>query len=253
MATIAPSAAPRHRRLGLAGAALLLPALASAQGAPLAPRGLALIPYVGWATGTTRAETWSYLDGSGAAVREEVKMHLADGLAAGLNVQLPVVGSLSLLGGALYVDRDAADFSINGGESWTFTGSRSVFIKAGAALQLPQSDDPLVVHRLGAALFLAPFYMFEKPQPIASIPDSDLFDSAHHIGLSFGASGELPFARDRLTLQVGLEDYLTFWDEAGLQRLPDWLHDAPPGNATGVQADPTHQWLLRAGFSLRLR
>ena len=96
------------------------------------------------------------------------------------------------------------------------------------------------------------------PRPTTDIlvtpgkPASDLFATARHFGLNFGATGELPFAHDRLAFQLGIEDYLTFWNETQLQRLPDWLRDAPAGNGTAVEADATSQWLLRAGFTFRI-
>lgn len=254
MAILALLVAPPRRLLALV--ALLLPAAAAAQ-APMASggntRGTALAPYIGWATGTTRDETWTYTDGAGAVVRDRVEMHLAGGFAAGLNLQFPVAGPLGLVGGAVYVDRADARFSINGGEDWIFTGSRNVLVKAGLAVNLSQGADPMTVRRLGAGLFVAPFYMFEKPQQIATIEDSPLFDSAHHYGVNFGVSGELPFARDHFAVQLALEDYLTFWDEAQLQRLPDWLHNAPVANATTVAAEATHQWVFRAGLTVRFR
>ncbi|NJD10598.1 MAG: hypothetical protein FIB01_09250 [Gemmatimonadetes bacterium] len=257
MATPALFVVSRRCLQGITALLLWLPAPTRAQTVPLPSgaaldRGLSITPFIGWATAVTRKESWSYTDGAGAAVRDQVEMRLADGLAAGLNIQLPVAGPFSLLVGATYIDRDDADFSINFGERWIYTGSQSVLARAGLALDLGQATDRMTVRRLRAALFAAPFYMFEKPQAIANIKDSDLFESARHFGLNIGIIGEVPFARDRVALQLAVDDYLTFWDEGVLQRLPDWLHDAAAGNATTVQADATHQWLLHVGISLRL-
>jgi len=231
-------------------AGLLVPATIAAQAAPLPSTGGILVtPFVGWATGTTRNEVWTYPDGSGATVRDEVAMNLAGGLALGAVLQLPVRGAFSLLGGVTWIDRDDASFSIGGGEAWVFTGSTSLLAKAGFGLQLGAADDAMAVRRLRAGMFLAPFYMIEKPREIPGIDDSGLFDTASHFGVNLGLTGELPFAGDRLALQVGVDDYLTFYRTDPLRRLPDWLHAAP---GTTVEVDATHQWLVRAGISLRL-
>ena len=253
MATSALSAAPWRSLLGLAAAITLLPASADAQGGPVGQRGLRVTPFIGWATGTTRQETWSYDDGSGATVHDQVEMHLAEGPAAGATVEFPLRGLVHLLGGVTYADRDDAEFTVNGGARFVFTGSRNLLVKAGAGMQLHDRDDDMTLRRLNAGVFVAPFYLLELPRKLDGFEDSGLFDSGHHFGLNVGVTGELPFAGDRFAFQVGFEDYLTLWNEGRLQRLPDWLHDAPAASATDVDADLTHQWLVRAGLSLRLR
>ena len=255
MVRLALSSAPGRCLLGLGVAAVLLPASAFAQehafGTVTAPAGgIRITAFGGWATGATRKESWTYADGSGGTVRDHVQMRLAGGVAGGAVLQFPVLGPFSLLGGVAWVDRDDAEFSINGGERWVFTGSGNVLVKAGLGMALRDPGDDMAIRRLAAGVFVAPFYAVELPKEIATIQDSDLFDAASHIGVNFGVTGELPFARDRFALQLGLEDYLTFWSGDSLQRLPDWLHDAA---GTVVDADPTHQLLLRAGISLRLR
>jgi len=255
---VRPALTASLRRLLVVSAALLLPAVALAQAPALQTdlhypmARLRITPFVGWATGVTREEGWHYSDGTGAAYRDNVDMSLAGGPAAGVLAHLAWRGPFSLLGGLTYVDRGDAEFAINGGENWVFTGSSNVLVKAGMGMELSGTDD-LTVRRLGAGVFVAPFYMLELPQEIASIPDSDLFDAAHHFGLNFGVTGELPFAADRLAVQLGFEDYLTMWGEGALQRLPDWFRNGGEANPTEVDAEVSHQWLVRAGLSFRFQ
>lgn len=250
----APTTAPL-RWLPALALASLLPGAALAQVAPPGPRGPAVVritPFIGWATPVTRKETWSYVDGSGATARDQVRTYLAGGLAGGVALQLRLSGPFSVMGAVTYLDRDDAQFSVNNGDRWIFTGSRNILAKAGFGLELRDPNADMTVRRLSAGAFVAPFYLIEKPKSIAGIQASDLFATAHHVGLNFGATGELPFAHDRLALQLGIEDYLIFWNEAQLQRLPDWLLDAPAGNGTAVEAETTSQWLLRAGITVRI-
>jgi hypothetical protein len=254
MARPALSAALRRGLAAALGIAVLLPGAAAAQ-APFPDEvyplpALRITPFVGWAPGVTREESWSYVDEVDGSLRENVDMRLAGGPAVGLLAHFALRGPYSLLGGLTYVERDDAEFTVAGGDTWVFTGSRNLLFRAGLGMDLRERDD-LTVRRLGAGVFAAPFYMLEMPQDIAGIEAPELTDAAHHFGLNFGVSGELPFAADRLALQLGFEDYLTLWNEGTLARLPDWVRNSP-GSPTEVDAELTHQWLVRAGLSFRL-
>jgi hypothetical protein len=255
MARLALSAALRRALAAALGTAILLPAAAGAQ-APGFPDdvypvpALRIVPFVGWAPGVTREESWRYADEQGVAVRENVDMRLAGGPAAGVLAHFALNGPFSLVGGALYLERDAAEFTIDGGDTWVFTSTRNVLLKAGLGMELRERDE-LMARRLGAGVFVAPFYMLELPDDIAGIEGEALTDPVHHFGLNLGVTGELPFMQDRLALQLGFEDYLTLWNEGALERLPDWVRNAPT-SPTEVSTELSHQWLVRAGLSFRL-
>ena len=243
---------------GCAATVLLLPSAVGAQLMPLEgdthqTDRLRVTPFAGWVAAITREESWHYRDAAGTAVSDRADMMLAGGPVAGLVVEVAWRGPFRLLAGAAYVDRDDTEFSVNGGEPVVFTGSSNVLIKAGVGMELREEANQMTVRRLGAGAFLAPFYLLEMPKQIASIPDEQLFEAAHHFGVNLGVTGELPFAADRFAIQLGFEDYLTLWNGGALQRLPDWVREASGDNATEVDADLSHQWLVRAGVSFRFR
>lgn len=247
------ASALKRRALATLAALALLPAAAHAQLMPVmdevswGPK-LRITPSFGWAAGSTREETWTVM-ADGAGVQYAVETELAGGPAAVLNIEYAVRGPWSVLLGGAYISRDVAGFLTENGEPEGFTSSKTIALKAGVSLQLRESASELTLRRLGASAFVAPFFMLEMPDEVAGFEDTDLFDSANHFGVNFGVAGELPFANDRLALQVGIEDYLTFWDQASLARYPAWRFESD----ADADADPTHQWLIRAGISFRLR
>ena len=94
--------------------------------------------------------------------------------------------------------------------------------------------------------------MREMPRAEVDFEDSAVFRDSDHFGLSIGATGELPFATDRLALQLGVDDYITFWNGDALARLPAaFFDDAGTGTTSRSDADVSHQWVFRAGLSLR--
>lgn len=250
-----PVFASALKRCALAtlAALALLPAAAHAQLMPVmdeiswGPK-LRITPSVGWAPGITREETWNVLV-DGTPVIYAVETELAGGPAASLNFEYAVRGPWNVLIGGTYISRDVSGFMTASGEPEGFTSSTSIAVKAGVSLQMRESDSELTLRRLGASAFVAPFFMMEMPDEVAGFEDTDLFETGNHFGVNFGIAGELPFANDRFALQLGLEDYLTFWDETSLARYPAWRFES----AAEADADMSHQWLLRAGISFRLR
>lgn len=252
----------RRRTLLLLAALLLAPAAAGAQLAPLPDefaRGpkLRLTPYLGWALETDREETWLVARQDGQVVFANVDATLAGGPVAGVTLEYAFSGRWNLLVGGAFMSRDVGGFTLDTAVAralsdttvQSFTSSKSVLAKAGISLQLYDRDPGLKVRRLGASLFVAPFYMLDMPDQVAGFEGHALFDSSNQFGVNFGATGEWPFANDRLAFQVGVEDYLTVWSDEVLSRWTEFRY----GAGAAAEADPSHQWVLRAGLSFRFR
>src|SRR5699024_4066406 len=131
----------------------------------------------------------------------------------------------------------------------SFTSSKSVLAKAGVSLHLYERDASLKVRRLGASLIVAPFYMLDMPDEVAGFEGQAIFDRSDQFGLNFGATADLPFSNDRLAFQLGVEDYLTLWSDEVLSHWTAFLY----GAGAVAEADPSHQWVIRAGLSFRFR
>jgi hypothetical protein len=251
----------RLRALAIAtAAAVLLPGPGTAQMMPLQddpaqhPR-VRISPWIGWLPAVTRTEEWVNSDGGGANTFVDIDYTLDDGYAAGFNVEVRVHGPWNVFGGAIFATRGDSEFAMrDSADAFEINGSRFLALRAGASYVLNQRDSELALRRLSGSVHVAPFYMHEMPRAEVGFDDSAVFQDADHFGLSIGATGELPFATDRLALQLGVDDFITFWNDDALARLPAaFFDDAGTGAVSRVESDVSHQWVVRAGISVRMR
>jgi hypothetical protein len=250
-----------QRRVLAAAIALMcvIPAVAHAQLMPLqddptwGPR-LRVTPYVGYLPAVTRHENWIH-NSSGQNTFVQVDYQLAGASAIGLLAENTIHGPWNALVGVMYASRGQSTFDVlSTGEEFNINGSRFFFAKAGVSLTLKEKQSELTLRRLSASLFAAPFVMHERPRAELGFEDSGVFDPSWHYGLNLGVSGELPFAQDRFSLQVALEDYATHWSSGALVNLPDFFFDdSTPGASTQVESKLSHSFLMRAGLSYRWR
>lgn len=211
-------------------------------------------PFVGFLPSVERQETWIH-NSAGTNTFVDANYKLASGTAIGVNGEVIMHGPWNGLAGLMYGSRGSSQFGIvSTGEEFQINGSRFLFARVGASYSLREKETELTLRRLSASVFAAPFYMREMPRAQVGFADANVFDPSSHFGLSLGVSGELPFAKDKMTLQIGVEDYATIWAKGALRRLPDsFFNDATPGASTKVETDISHQWMIRAGLSYRWR
>jgi hypothetical protein len=234
---------------------------ASAQLMPLqddptwGPR-IRVTPYAGYLPAVDRPESWVHNSGPGTQnTFVDVNYHLASGNAFGILGEVTMHGPWNAFAGVMYGSRGESQFDlVDSGEEFQINGSRFIFTRIGASLTLREKQSELTLRRLSASVFAAPFYMREMPRAELGFGGADVFSASNHFGLNLGVSGELPFAQDRMSLQLGVEDYATWFSSDALQRLPDaFFNDNSPGASTRVETNVAHQWLLRAGLSYRWR
>lgn len=248
------------QRRVLAAAVLFLcanTAVAHAQLMPLqddptwGPR-IRVTPFVGFLPSVERPESWVH-NSNGTNTFVDVNYTLASGNAVGLTGEVVMKGPWNALVGVMYGSRGTSTFeTLNDGAQFAINGSRFLFGRLGASYTLRDHETELTMRRLSATFFAAPFYMREMPRAEVGFASEDVFDTSNHFGLNLGVTGELPFARDRMALQIGVEDYATFFNSGALKRLPAaYFNDDTPGATTKVDTDVAHQWLLRAGLSYR--
>ncbi len=236
----------------------VIPAVANAQLMPLqddpswGPR-LRVTPFIGYLPSVTRNDTWIHSSPGSDVAFTEVEYEVASGTALGVNGEVVLRGPWSALGTIMYGSRGESRFDlIDSGQEFEINGSRYIFTRAGISLALREKDSDLMLRRLSASVFAAPFYMREIPRSELGFENLDVFNASNHFGVSLGAAGELPFARDRMSLQIAVEDYATWWNGGALKRLPDsFINDQTPGASTRVETSVSHMWLMRAGVSYR--
>ena len=212
-------------------------------------------PWIGWLPAVTRTEEWVNSNGAGTNTFVDIEYTLDDGYAVGFNVDVRVHGPWNAFGGAMFATRGDSEFAMRDStDAFEINGSRFLALRAGASYVLSQRDSEMALRRLSGSVHVAPFYLREMPRAEIGFDDSAVFQGSDHFGLSVGATGELPFATDRLALQVGVDDFITFWNDDALARLPAaFFDDEATGTVSRVESDVSHQWLVRAGISIRLR
>ncbi len=176
--------------------------------------------------------------------------------ALGLNADLRVAGPFSLTGGVAYSggQQDIYTFGTAGDslpEGRFITDAPSMgFAKLGITARLP---DPIRDDRRfhpSAFVTVAPAVVFLNHR------SSSAYDDSYHFALNLGADATTRIGRSNFALQLGLEDYITFWNtDEFTARDVGFFADDPrfEGEPVGVDYDysTANIFLLRLGVSYR--
>lgn len=240
-------------------ATVLLPGAGSAQMMALqddptwTPR-LRITPFIGYLTSVARTDEWFASTGTGTDQRQ-VAVEVGGGAAAGVAASLNLMGRWGVTGAVGYGMRDGLIFEPEVGAALQLEGdSRVMFGRAGVNLWLIERESELTLRRLNASVFAGGVVMHERPSESAT---GDLVGNATHFGVNIGLEGEMPFASDRFSVQLGLEDNILWWDETQMGNLAFAYLDDGSGTMTRAQTtaetDFSSAWLVRLGISIRLR
>jgi hypothetical protein len=244
----------RHVLATLA-ALVVVPAVASAQAAPLPDTDrwgptLRITPYVGFAPMFTRIEDRLTYHGD-AAEFGRVEVEHPGGLTLGLDADYRVHRALGVALGAGFTTRGRnLEFSHAEDEVFEAAGSDFVFARAVATLRLQEPESELQLRRLSAALFAGPVLMREIP---AADIGRGTGDGMNLLGFGFGGGGEIPLAGPNLLLHVGIDNNVIWWDTTELARRVDAVNAAFGLETwTEIETNVSHLWVLRAGLTFRL-
>lgn len=251
--------------LALAGLLVVLPASASAQSgsfaaqppAELVPYSrLAVTPWVGMRVGYGSGDYYAITEsGSQYLLREE----RGGGGAVGLNAEYQITGPLNLVAGAAYSlaneDRltvtrvDQAETPLG----YTSNGPAVWFFKAGLQYRLP---DPIPDERRfhpAAFITVAPSMLLVDHEDLEGLDNPDVTGSTRHFGLNIGVDAVTNIGSRGLALTLGLEDYLTFWNQGRTRIRDEVLLGGLFEEAVTVdyEASSANILMLRAGVSWR--
>jgi hypothetical protein len=236
-------------------AMIILPTYSSAQMYQLdrpqwGPR-IRVTPFIGFAPAVSRTEQWTFL-ANGFAVDDRYDVQLATGPAAGVSVETQLVERLALMVSAAWVTRgETIEESRGTSTRFVHNGSNFLFGKAALALRLREQVSELQVHTLTGTLFVGPAVVREMPKADPSAPNPVLLDPSMYYGVNFGLDALIPVVSDKVTFQAGVEDYYIWWNDTEMARRNDIAAGGTVQSA--VTTDPSHNWLIRAGVSLRVR
>jgi hypothetical protein len=247
-----------HRRVFAAvfAATFALPTATDAQLAPgradaALSAGVRVTPFVGYLASFTRSEDWVHESQAGVAF-VQTDVHIGGGWGGGVVVDAPLRNGFGVTAAAGYGSRGNTQVNVlQTDDAFLVDGHHVIFGRAGLAYQMPQDVSGFVLRTLGAAVHAGGTVMHERPRN--RLGPEDALQNATHFGINIGILAELPFARDRLALQVGVEDNIMWWDNAALSSLPYVYFNRPGESAdqTRASASASHAWLLRAGLSVR--
>lgn len=241
----------RHWVFALA-ALVAVPRPASAQSdMGWGPR-LRITPFVGISPGITQ-EGDAFTSQAGTITRHPYEMELNSGVALGVNAEYRVWNRFSIVGEGVWSTRgsgtltDARDARVD-----TISGSNYWIAKVAAAMRLREHNPDMQLNQLDGSIFVGPAYIRDAPKVELNTP-AGARAAITQIGLNVGADAELPLANNRLALQVGLEDFIIFWDEAAYAgRIGSVLQQRIPTiDAVGIDAGNTSLWIGRVGLTFR--
>lgn len=234
---------------------LALPAAAAAQDplppGQLPPARFSVTPFVGMRVPYTTGNAYLFTgDGRAFSIDED----RGGGALAGVEAEARVRGPLSLLGSVAYSNAGDYLITLTSGE-----GERIPLIadtpdmwmgKLAVAYRLPEPrPDNRRFHPAG--------FVSVGPSLVrTSWSDSDLGDGANnHWGVNFGVHTATTLGTPRLALNLGIEDYLTFWDTERLAEHDAILYGRHFEDQAAVDFDysSSNLIMLRAGLSFRFQ
>jgi hypothetical protein len=178
---------------------------------------------------------------------------------AGVNAEARVSGPFSIVAGVAYSGREQDTYVIvdeDAGNTRVETdGPAILFAKAGVSWRLP---DPIPDNRRfhpSAFITVAPAMLWLDWEDQDGV-DSDISRTTRHFALNLGADATTRIGRGAWAFQLGLEDFLTFWNTDALRTRAETI-DALVVDESSVTVDYDYDtsniFLLRVGVSYRFQ
>jgi len=202
----------RHWVFALA-ALVVLPRLGSAQtDMEWGPR-LRITPFVGVSPGFTQSGVAAVLD-NGVVTRRAFDIDQDASLPLGVNAEYRLLNRFSIIAEGFWSSRGTSTFTTLDDEVVdTINGSDFLVGKVAAAMHLSELNPDMQLRRLNGAIFIGPAFIHESPKE-AFAPANFPTGSINQLGINIGVNAEMPLSNNRFALQVGLEDYMMFWNDA---------------------------------------
>lgn len=242
------------RRLVLALAVLLAaPLPGDAQRTePLAPGRITIEPFLGYRA-RFRAEFRHQVDLAGERTFLQERRAVEAGPLIGAAVAVPLPGRFALAGSFAYgfsADAEYEQPATSAPQLGLTDSGALLFARLGLAYQFFDSEPEFQLRRVAARAILAPALLRMEASEGA---DGPLAESSTHYGVAMGVDARLPLGSEAISLLLGAEDFLTFWDtDAEAERLAGALGEEF-GTVVRVRTDTdaTNIIIGRLGLSLR--
>lgn len=241
----------RHLVFALA-TLLVLPRLGQAQNDQDWGPKFRVTPWVGVSPGINQNGIATVF-ANGATTAHEYRLEMSSSVPVGVNVDYRFWKRFAVVGGGMWSSRgDDRLIDFEDELIYRTTGSNLWMAKLGGAVHLREEQDEMQLRHLNASVFIAPAFIHDAPKDNLAIPSISQ-TSVNSWGLNIGAEGELPLSDTRFAFQVGLEDWIMWWDEAKYSaRVQAYLQQGVANlSAVALEAEKTHLWVGRIGLSYR--
>lgn len=208
-----------------------------------------ITPFVGQLPTVSRTERWIVF-ANGNPSFGDYDVDLGAGPAIGASAEFQVNGPFAMIVSGMYGSRgQTREFSFGDGEFLSGTGSNFLTAKVAAAWRLRETMTELQFRRLTATVFAGPAFIREMPKSDPTLPQA-LLDGVNHWAANFGVDAEIPLGSKPVSLQLGLEDYYTFWNaDAYAARNDRVLTGSGVTTESYLDTDASHAILFRIGLT----
>jgi hypothetical protein len=163
----------------------------------------------------------------------EFRERRGGGTVLGGELEVRIVGPLSVVGGVGFAEPADNLVSTDGGPEDRFVGPEVWYYSAGLSLRLPEPTPDYRRFPLVASLSVAPALVREVPQRSPLPPDHPQFvpspwSAISHRAVNVGFKSTLLLGTRHLALQFGLNDFITFWNDTELERQLEEAYRQPP-------------------------
>jgi hypothetical protein len=238
----------RRWTLALAGI-LALPGAAAAQSEPpMQNSRVSITPFLGARVGYTATGQMSLStpDGAFSAAYEEDR---AGAGATGAEIDVHAWGPISVVGSLAYsrAGRITVTEQTEQGVSRGWTEGPTVwFAKAAVSVRLPEPEQDTRRFRPVAFLSAGPALVREDYEENLFLP-TGMTKPVDSWALNIGAKAVAPLWSPRIAFMLGLEDYITFWNDGEWERRLTDLYAGP----SDLDYQRSHILMLRTGMTFR--
>lgn len=239
----------RHLVVALA-ALLVIPRLAFAQDIGWGP-ALKVTPFIGISPNFKQTGEAIVATDNSISVHD-YELRFASGFGMGLAAEYRLWNRFSVLASGMWSSRgDGELIDFEDELVYEMDGSNFWLAKAGFAMRLREVEPDLQLRRLNATVFVAPAIVHDRPKVEVFTPAAASRNYTH-TALNIGAEAEMPMANNKMAFVVGLEDYMTFWDDSKARgRIEGTLQQRLPDATVAVETRRSQIWIFRMGLTWR--
>ena len=209
-----------------------------------------LTAFIAYAPRFTRAEHRRVLV-AGEVRQGDFAIRHGAGHGAGAAVEIRAFDVVRLGTGFTFLRRGRS-FEGEGGDT-TFASSdvNVVLSRASVIVRFQEGDEDLQRSRLHTGIYAGPAYMLEIPRSPES--SSRSLRAMGNWGFAAGLDAEIDLSRS-VAVNVGVEDYLMYWNEEELgRRIDEGFAVQGLDTSTLVSTRASHGWVFRAGLAFSFR